>query len=403
MVPYLRAANVTWDGLDLSDVKSMNFTPQEQEIYRLRHGDVVLGEASGSPHEVGKPAIWRNDLDGCCFQNTLLRVRPNTKVVSSEFLRYLFLCDALTGGFAAASRGVGIHHLGAAAMNGWSVPLPSRAEQDAIVDAVDEELTRVDRGTMNLRRITRHATLFRRSLLEAELTHRSWPSMTLAEILSEPLINGRSVKDASTGFRVLRLTAVRNGAIDTTQSKIGDWSREDASRFKIKKGDFLIVRGNGSRDIVGRGGLVSSDDEVAFPDTMIRARIDPERAMPQYVQHVWDSVGVRRQIERAARTTAGILKVNQPILEGITLPLPTLDEQAKLVQVMSDFDASDKYVVSGLQRASRLADRLRASLLFAAFSGRLFPTVDGPIDTVGVGLATGRVAEFAQPTGDLDA
>ena len=92
MVPYLRAANVTWDGLDLSDVKSMNFTPQEQEIYRLRHGDVVLGEASGSPHEVGKPAIWRNDLDGCCFQNTLLRVRPNTKVVSSEFLRYLFLC-----------------------------------------------------------------------------------------------------------------------------------------------------------------------------------------------------------------------------------------------------------------------------------------------------------------------
>ena len=163
------------------------------------------------------------------------------------------------------------------------------------------------------------------------------------------------------------------------------------------------MRGNGSRDIVGRGGLVSSDDEVAFPDTMIRARTDPERAMPQYVQHVWDSVGVRRQIERAARTTAGILKVNQPILEGITLPLPTLDEQAKLVQVMSDFDASDKYVVSGLQRASRLADRLRASLLFAAFSGRLFPTVDGPIDTVGVGLATGRVAEFAQPTGDLDA
>ena len=110
-------------------------------------------------------------------------------------------------------------------MNGWSVPLPSRAEQDAIVDAVDEELTRVDRGTMNLRRMTCHATLFRRSLLEAELTDRSWPSMTLAEILSEPLINGRSVKDASTGFRVLRLTAVRNGAIDTTQSKIGDWSR----------------------------------------------------------------------------------------------------------------------------------------------------------------------------------
>ncbi len=330
MVPYLRAANVTWDGLDLSDVKSMNFTPQEQEIYRLRHGDVVLGEASGSPHEVGKPAIWRNDLDGCCFQNTLLRVRPNTKVVSSEFLRYLFLCGGcahrgIRGSMARGRR----TPPGTAAMNGWSVPLPSRAEQDAIVDAVDEELTRVDRGTMNLRRIgpPSHHTL-----PAFAARSRTDPSfMAINDPRRDPV---RATHQWSIGQGCLH--RVSGASIDGGEERGHRYDavqdrrlvERGASRFKIKKGDFLIVRGNGSRDLVGRGGLVSSDDEVAFPDTMIRARIDPERAMPQYVQHVWDWVGVRRQIERAARTTAGILKVNQPILEGITLPLPTLDEQA---------------------------------------------------------------------------
>ncbi len=53
--PYLRAANVTWDGLDLSNVKQMDFNPPEFEVYQLVPGDILLGEASGSVDEVGKP------------------------------------------------------------------------------------------------------------------------------------------------------------------------------------------------------------------------------------------------------------------------------------------------------------------------------------------------------------
>ncbi|MFQ6392441.1 hypothetical protein ACLMAJ_03195 [Nocardia sp. KC 131] len=53
----------------------LNFTEEEVEIYRLRRGDIVLYEASGSPGAVGKPAIWRDEIEDCCFQNTLIRVR----------------------------------------------------------------------------------------------------------------------------------------------------------------------------------------------------------------------------------------------------------------------------------------------------------------------------------------
>lgn len=58
MRPYVRAANVGWSGLKLDDVKEMNFTDAEMDTYRLMAGDLLLGEASGSATEVGKPAIW---------------------------------------------------------------------------------------------------------------------------------------------------------------------------------------------------------------------------------------------------------------------------------------------------------------------------------------------------------
>src|SRR5262249_1725905 len=74
MRPYLRAANVTWNGWDLTDVKEMNFAPTEFETYCLKDGDILLNEGSGSAKEVGKPVVWRGQIADVCFQNTLLRV-----------------------------------------------------------------------------------------------------------------------------------------------------------------------------------------------------------------------------------------------------------------------------------------------------------------------------------------
>ena len=111
MRPYLRAANVTWDGFDLSDVKEMDFNPGELETYRLEPGDILLAEASGSADEVGKPAVWNGEIKDCCFQNTLIRVRPYRPIVS--YLFHHLLSDARSGALGRAARGVGIHHLGA--------------------------------------------------------------------------------------------------------------------------------------------------------------------------------------------------------------------------------------------------------------------------------------------------
>ncbi len=100
MRPYLRSANVTWKGIDLSDVKEMNFDPSEAVEFQLEPGDLLLNEASGSPNEVGKPAIWNGELDGFCFQNTLLRVR--SKGPATAYLYWYCRSAALAGRFGEA-------------------------------------------------------------------------------------------------------------------------------------------------------------------------------------------------------------------------------------------------------------------------------------------------------------
>ena len=137
MVPYLRAANVTWDGLDLTDVKKMNFAPSDVSSYRLHQGDVLVAEASGSASEVGKPAIWDGSIMDCCFQNTLLRIRSERLV--PEYLHFVLLALARSGVFARASKGVGIHHLSKAGLSHVMVEVPPLQAQHELVRIISEQ------------------------------------------------------------------------------------------------------------------------------------------------------------------------------------------------------------------------------------------------------------------------
>ena len=174
MRPYMRAANVTWNGISLHDVKQMDFTPAEFETYALRRGDLLLSEASGSASEVGKPAIWNDEVPGCCFQNTLIRVRAPEALV--PFLHLHLYKDALTGEFARAARGVGIHHLGAKKLSEWQIYLPPVDEQRRIVETVNSYFTRLDGVAATLERVRRKLKRYRSSILKAAVEGRLVPT-----------------------------------------------------------------------------------------------------------------------------------------------------------------------------------------------------------------------------------
>jgi type I restriction enzyme S subunit len=82
--PYLRSANVQWDGVDVSDVKTMWFSPLEKSALLLQSGDLLVNEGG----EVGRSALWNGELPICYYQNAINRVRSIKKQSSPRFLYY---------------------------------------------------------------------------------------------------------------------------------------------------------------------------------------------------------------------------------------------------------------------------------------------------------------------------
>lgn len=377
MRPYLRAANVTWKGFRLEDVKEMNFDDSDFETYKLEPGDILLNEASGSPNEVGKPAVWRGEIDGCCFQNTLLKLRA--RAIDVGYLYWYCLFSALTGRFGEAGRGVNIRHLGKQGLMGFPIAVAPRTQQERIVAAIEEHFSRLDAVDSGLAAAILRTTQLQQHVVDDQLRLADARSQPLSGFLTERLANGRSVPTAaSSGDPVLRLTALKDGFIDPSEMKRGDFGDTDPRRFAIAPDDFLISRGNGSLQLVGRGGLVLKDaPAVAFPDTMIRARVDKSRLSPQYLSLVWHSRQVRRQLETQARTTAGIYKVNQSMIGAVEFPVPPLDVQHQLVQVLEETRQVVKSTAASLNRCQARSSALRRAVLAEAFAGRLVSQSSG--------------------------
>lgn len=370
MRPYLRAANVDWGGLVLDDVKEMNFTDEEAEVYRLFPGDIIMSEASGSAGHVGKPALWSGEIEDCCFQNTLIRVRSFG--VDPKFLLHFFRHESLRGAFVDDVRGVGIHHLGSKRLTEWSISLPSLAEQRRIVATLEDHLCRLDSAARPVGSASTKQQLLTRRLLDVQLERLTETTRPLLSILSEPLTNGRSVPTDGDGFPVLRLTALRDGRLDLSERKGGRWTYAEAAPFLVQKDDFFISRGNGSLSLVGRGALVEDEpDPVAFPDTMVRIRVDRKMMSPQFLRLVWGSRMVRAQIEKSARTTAGIYKINQRMIQDIRIPVPELSVQARVVsEVREAMEGLDR-LRAKIQQTLIRGEGMRRSLLAEAFAGRL--------------------------------
>lgn len=270
------------------------------------------------------------------------------------------------------------------------IPIAPRDEQARIANQLDTLLTRIQSCNNRFEAIPALLKRFRQTVLTSAVSGRltsedlltkgssgssSGTVMTpIVEVLAEPLRNGKSVRDGN-GLPVLRLTALKSQIVNLNEFKLGDWSEiNDIDRFLIHDGDYLVSRGNGSKDYVGRGGLVTGCDKpIAFPDTMIRFRPNAARLLPNYLQLVWESEGVRAQIAQAAKTTAGIWKVSQSDLERIIVPLPPLNEQVEIVRrVYAIFALADR-IEARANSARILAQRLSPLALAKAFRGELAP------------------------------
>lgn len=143
-IPVLRMGNIQkgrfeWDDLVYTDDKN------EIKKYLLKHNDVLFNRTN-SPELVGKSAIYKSEMPAI-FAGYLIRIHRKEDQLDPDYLNYFLnsptACDY---GKKVMSSSVNQANINGTKLKSYPIPVPSLAEQQAIVtklDALSEETERL--------------------------------------------------------------------------------------------------------------------------------------------------------------------------------------------------------------------------------------------------------------------
>ena len=196
--PYLRVANVYADELRLDDVRTIGVSESELDRVLLRSGDLLVVEGNGSAGQIGRVAQWQGDLEPCCHQNHLIKVRCASSACRSRWM-LLWLLSPLGRRtvLAVASSTSGLHTLSLSKVRALPVPLaPMREQGRAVYLAASlSDAARVAQEQIEAETLVRAAAL-RQSILKRAFEGRLVPQDPADESASVLLERIRAEREA---------------------------------------------------------------------------------------------------------------------------------------------------------------------------------------------------------------
>ena len=249
------------------------------------------------------------------------------------------------------------------------VPLPPLSEQKRIAAILDKANALQEKRRQAIAKLGDLLKSVFLDMFGDPMTNpKGWELYKFKDLIEKGFHNGLSPsKKGTVPAKVLTLSAVTQSPFDEKNIKEAVFESLPDNKF-VDKRDFLICRGNGNLNLVGRGKFPKrSLRDTLFPDTMIAARINQNKIMPFYLEVLWDNSFIRDQIERSARTTNGTYKINQKALESLILPTPPIGLQSKYSSTASKIKKQQETFIYSQDRL----DELFASLQQRVFKGEL--------------------------------
>ena len=417
---YLRAANISASGLDLNDVLQMDFTPPERERFRLNKGDVILAEASGSPEHVGRAALWNDELDDCCYQNTVIRFRPFA--TQPEYALIMFRHLSHAGVFASAARGLGIQHLGSRRFSSLDFHLPPAEEQVRIVREARRRLTALAEAEMSLRSAAARVEEQERAIYAAAVsgnlvdlvrginkqlgepmsnapapesttdsnsrdpTERlqmpigaarplptGWSWSTVRELGSLQLGVTKSPKREAFGqpTEYLRTANIGQDGFNLRDIARMGMSPPERERFDLRTGDLLVVEASGSASQVGRSSIWRGEVQgCSYQNHLIRFR--SQDTDPEYLDLVlkhYRNCGVFADQARGV----GVQHLGVSRFGSIPVPVPPRSDQGQIATEANRLIELSLGQSEAIRTSLSRVEMMETEVLAAAVNGELVP------------------------------
>ncbi|WP_085508981.1 restriction endonuclease subunit S [Thalassobacillus devorans] len=136
--PYLRVGNVYRGHLKLDKIEYFELLDSELEKWKLKKGDLLLVEGNGSSKEIGRNAIWNEEISDCVHQNHLIRSRMLEGIEPLFISHYLNSFFGIKEMMTQASSSSGLYTLSVKKVSKILVPVPPTEEQIVIVKELEK-------------------------------------------------------------------------------------------------------------------------------------------------------------------------------------------------------------------------------------------------------------------------
>lgn len=355
------------------------YIPNKYATKTTCEGDILLARYGGS---LGK--VFRAH-DGAYNVALTKVIKIYPELIDDEFLYKYYLSQFYQNFCIKASNGRSAQAgFNRDDMNSLPFPLPPLAEQKRIVDQIESLFSKLDEANEKAQevidRIETNIEAILYNAFSGKLTQYwrkengvdyNWEKSTLSKIVSG-LKYGSSEKSDynNNGTPVLRIPNIGEGVIDFSDLKYMQGEFENSSH-EVFENDILIIRSNGSRDLVGKCAIVPAlDRRFAYASFLIRIKAS-DKVLPNYLVRYINSSMARGQLFAKAKSSSGIHNINSKELGGIRIDVPTIEEQTEVLKIIEPLIKKELDVKDITSHMIENIAELKKSILAKAFRGEL--------------------------------
>lgn len=378
-IPVIRISDIK-DGIIKIDRSIRVSEAPEYDNYLVNPDDILIAMSGAT---TGKFGIYKANHKA--YQNQRVgNFQILTKQLAKSFLFYQL--HALKRQVEKDAYGGAQPNISSKKIEEMEILLPPLNKQEVIVSKIEELFSELDKGIAELRLAQEQLKVYRQSVLkyafEGKLTNdnikdgelpEGWEIKDLGNVIEKPKYGTSKKCDYNFGETgVLRIPNIAKGIVDSNDLKYAHFDTKERETYCLKKNDILIIRSNGSVDLVGKCALISSKEEkFLYAGYLIRLRPIAEKVIGKYLLYILNSGELRRQIESKAKSTSGVNNINSEEISSLQIPLAPFIHQTSIIQEiekrLSVADKMEESITESLQKA----EALRQSILKKAFSGEL--------------------------------
>ena len=337
---------------------------QGEKQNKVQKGDILFTGSSETPDEAGMSCVVADELEEDYYMNSFcfgLRLL-NPEQFNLHYLKHLLRSESVRKSIAKTASGVTRFNISKSRFGKIQIPIPSLSEQQRIVEQLDTFTSSIENLKEQIAQRRKQYEYYRDQLLDLE-GKEGVEMKTLGEVVSKECSLSYGIvqpgDDVPNGIPVVRPIDLVSMFVEKEGLKKTTKEISDSYKRTILKGNEILFCVRGTTGVMSLASEMLKDCNVTRG--IVPITID-DKITKMFVYYQLKGLRLQKTIAEKTNGTA-LRQINVKDLRLLSLMLPPLSEQQRIVSILDTFEASIHNLEQQLAQREKQYEYYRNKLL----------------------------------------